>query len=143
MFCKGGVIIDPLAVDVKQYGEAKRRRSGLGLQIPPSNPGYKLMTRWGWQEGQGLGANLQGRTEPRLPTYQPRGDDKQGLGELRYKGMLQGDAAADQLRVCLLALAPCLCMFELVRMTSVSVSSFAIRYLSTTDHSFHIVHRRA
>ena len=79
------------------------------------------MTRWGWQEGRGLGANLQGRTEPCLPAYQPldRDNAKQGLGELRYKGMLQGDAAADQLRVCLLAHAHCLSMFEFACMTFV------------------------
>ena len=109
IFCTGGVI-DPLAFnfDFNQYSEAKGHRSGLGFQIPPSNRGFKLMKRWGWQEGRGLGANLQGRTEPCLPAFQPLNSDnaKQGLGEARYKGMLRGDAAADQLRVCLLAHAP-------------------------------------
>ena len=64
---------------------------------------------------------MQGRTEPCLPAYQPldRHNAKQGLGELRYKGMLQGDAAADQLRVCLLAHAHCLSMFEFAGMTFV------------------------
>ena len=112
-------MIDPLAYDFNQHGPAKGRRSGLGLQIPPCNPGYKLMTRWGWEEGRGLGANLQGRTEPCLPAYQPLDPDnaKQGLGEQRYKGILPGPAAAVQLRVCLLLCPLPISMFELACLT--------------------------
>ena len=113
-------MIDPLACDFSQYGPAKGRRSGLGFQIPPCNRGYKLMTRWGWEEGRGLGANLQGRTEPCLPAYQPLSRDKakQGLGQQRCKGILPGPAAAVQLRVCLLLCPLPIALFELAHMTT-------------------------
>ena len=100
-------MVDPSALDDQDNQQHSTAywypgyRSRLGFQIHPSNPGYQIMTQLGWSEGKGLGANLQGRTEPCLPAFQPLGRDEktQGLGCLRYKGILYWAAAAQQLKV--------------------------------------------
>ena len=93
-------VIDPSALDNQESQQhitpypGYRSRLGSLLPIPPLNFGYQLLAQLGWAEGQGVGVNLQGRTEPCLPALQPG-----GLGAFRYKGLLHGEAAAEQLRV--------------------------------------------
>ena len=77
-------------------------RSRLGMGIHDSNPGYQLMVKQGWEVGKGLGQKLQGKVDPHLPACQPFDPErsKEGLGMARYKEVLHGQEAEDQLRVC-------------------------------------------
>ena len=56
---------------------AKQRPDRLGPQIATSNVGYQLLQKAGWQEGQGIGANQQGRPVP-LAAYHQQA--RQGIG---------------------------------------------------------------
>ena len=56
---------------------AKQRPDRLGPQIAASNVGYQLLQKAGWSEGQGIGANQQGRPVP-LAAYHQQA--RQGIG---------------------------------------------------------------
>ena len=114
MLCRAyrsaGIISDAELRLPEQQGSASGRAPS-SLCFHRDSPGYAMMQQKGWSEGQGLGANLQGKLEPFLPASQPFDEEgrTQGLGWGRYPGFLLGQQAADQLQVHSLPLLLCLC----------------------------------
>jgi len=59
-----------------------------------------MLLKKGWEEGKGLGHGAKGRADPYIPTHQRGADAHLGLGCLRYKAILTGKGAEDEMRVC-------------------------------------------
>ena len=80
-------------------------RSRLCFKLHCSNKGYQLLTKQGWVEGQGLGANAGGMTQPFIPMHQSGAEAHLGLGCMLCNPILTGKGAEDELRVgCLISL---------------------------------------
>ena len=57
-----------------------------------------MLLKQGWEEGKGLRHGAKGRADPYVPTQQYGGH--LGLGCKRYKAILTGKGAEDEIRVC-------------------------------------------
>jgi len=58
-----------------------------------------MLLKKGWEEGKGLGHGAKGRADPYIPTHQYGEDAHLGLGCKRYKPILTGKGAEDEIRV--------------------------------------------
>ncbi len=102
VFRKAGAI-DPALYrhsDSLQLGPATNPRHRLPFKLHYSNVGYQMLLKKGWEEGKGLGHGAKGRADPYIPTHQYGGDAHLGLGCKRYKAILTGKGAEDEIRVC-------------------------------------------
>ena len=54
----------PFQYDAVQRGETYEESDYADHKLDASNKGYALLQKSGWQEGQGLGANQDGRLNP-------------------------------------------------------------------------------
>ncbi len=100
VFRKAGPI-DPALyrhMDSLQLGPATNPRNRLPFKLHHSNVGYQMLLKQGWEEGKGLGHGAKGRADPYVPTHQYGGH--LGLGCKRYKAILTGKGAEDEIRVC-------------------------------------------
>ena len=84
VFAKGGVMtaLGEYVAEAKSKPVPVSRRPAsasnrLGPQISSSNVGYQLLQKAGWQEGQGIGINQQGRPIP-LSAYHQQA--RHGIG---------------------------------------------------------------
>ena len=87
VFRKGGTMtaLGEYIAESKTTPAPVRRKNAtkpdrLGPQIAASNVGYQLLQKAGWQEGQGVGANQQGRAIP-LAAYHQQARHGIGAGE--------------------------------------------------------------
>ena len=106
VFRKAGAI-DPALyrqTDSLQLGPATNPRHWLPFKLHCSNVGYQMLMKQGWEEGKGLGHGAKGRAEPYVPTQQYGGHLE--LGCKRYKAILTGKGAEDEIRVCAHAAHP-------------------------------------
>lgn len=62
-----------------------------------------MILKQGWEEGKGLGHGAKGRAEPYIPPHQSGEDAHLGLGCLRYKDILTGKGAEQEIKVCAFA----------------------------------------
>ena len=101
-FRKAGTI-DPAVYSHKdslELGPAVDPRRRLPFKLHYSNIGYQMLLKQGWQEGKGLGCGATGRVDPYIPTHQCGKDAHLGLGCMRYRDILTGKGAEDEIRVC-------------------------------------------
>jgi len=108
VFRKAGSI-DPALyshTDSLQLGPATNPRNRLPYKLHYSNKGYQMLLKKGWEEGKGLGHGAKGRADPYIPTHQCGRDDHLGLGCMRYRDILTGKGAEDEIRVCASAAHP-------------------------------------
>ena len=119
-FRKAGTI-DPAMYshqDSLELGPAVNPRRRLPFKLHCSNIGYQILLKQGWQEGKGLGCGAKGRADPYIPTHQCGKDAHLGLGCMRYKDILTGKGAEDEIRVCFCPLLTssmmCLCKATLL-----------------------------
>jgi len=108
VFRKAGSI-DPAVYSHKdslQLGPAIKPRNRLPFKLHYSNKGYQMLLKQGWEEGKGLGFGAKGRADPYIPTHQCGRDARLGLGCMRYKDILTGKGAEDEIRVCASAAHP-------------------------------------
>ncbi|KAL0040808.1 hypothetical protein WJX79_006079 [Trebouxia sp. C0005] len=84
--------------DSPQLGPATNPRHRLPFKLHYSNRGYQMLLKQGWEEGKGLGHGAKGRADPHIPTHQCGRDAHLGLGCMRYKDILTGKAAEDEIR---------------------------------------------
>ncbi|KZC06598.1 Angiogenic factor with G patch and FHA domains 1 [Dufourea novaeangliae] len=72
---------------------AKTQQSSMDTSIAKDNRGFKLLSKMGWTEGQSLGKEGDGRTEPVLMTNNP---SKTGLGASREFPTIELDSTTEK-----------------------------------------------
>ncbi|DBA74125.1 TPA: hypothetical protein ACH3X1_010930 [Trebouxia sp. C0004] len=106
VFRKAGSL-DPAVYSDKdslQLGPAINPRKRLPFKLHYSNVGYQLILKQGWEEGKGLGHGEKGRADPYILTHQCGRDARLGLGCMRYKDILTGKGAEDEIRDAIIGL---------------------------------------